>query len=350
MIRLVQKSDIEELAKIYKDLYDNADIGENWTIEKAYDLLMYWYEKQKDLFFVDIEDNIPVGAIVSGIKAWFDGLRLVDTEIFVSDKCQKKHIGKSLMLAHLKEAKVKYNVSMIEFHTYGAEDEFPQNWYNRIGFEKDEELIIMHADVDNVLNKLGYSPQYEKCEIHEKISNNSLNYSYKDLSKLYVDLSKGDTAYIFDMLPEYAYLDNELEREYIESRITAMKNMAKVNLFIIGSKEKLNRLKNNKLFEYTINSCVNDSKIYIIREEEIKQKCMYEFFQLAQGLYYGERADGTKEAFRDLWINTDGIGIMIKDESILNHIQESVSAIIQKIYNGEIKIENVFKESENNGK
>lgn len=31
MIRLVQESDIEELAKIYKELYDNADIGENWT-------------------------------------------------------------------------------------------------------------------------------------------------------------------------------------------------------------------------------------------------------------------------------------------------------------------------------
>ena len=42
------------------------------------------------------------------------------------------------MLEHLKEAKVKYNASVIEFHTYGEEDEFPQNWYNRIGFKKDE--------------------------------------------------------------------------------------------------------------------------------------------------------------------------------------------------------------------
>jgi len=120
---------------------------------------------------------------------------------------------------------------------------------------------------------------------------------------LYSELSVGDTAYIFDMLPEYAYFNNELEKEYINSRITAMKNMVKVNLFIIGNKEKIDRLKNNKLFEHTINSCVNNSKIYIIREEEIKEKCINEFFQLAQGLYYGERADGSKEAFRDLWIN-----------------------------------------------
>lgn len=336
MIRLVQESDIEELAKIYKELYDNADIGENWTINKAYDLLMYWYEKQKDLFFVDIEDNVPVGAIVSGIKTWFDGLRLVDTEIFVSNKCQRRHIGKNLMLTHLKEAKMKYNVSMIEFHTYGKENEFPQNWYNRIGFEKDEELIIMHANVENVLNKLGY---FSKDDKYIETNSDILNYSYKDLIKLYSELSAGDTAYIFDMLPPYAYLDNELEKAYIESRITAMKNNAKVSLFIIGNKEKLNNLKNNKLFEYTINSCVNDSKIYIIREEEIKKKCINEFFQLAQGLYYGERADGSKEAFRDLWINNNGIGIMIKEESMLKHIQNAVDIITRKIGNGEIKLE-----------
>lgn len=336
MIRLVQKSDIEELAQIYKELYDNADIGENWTIEKAYDLLIYWYEKQKDLFFVDIEDNIPVGAIVSGIKTWFDGLRLVDTEIFVLNKCQKKHIGMNLMIAHLKEAKIKYNVTMIEFHTYGKENEFPQNWYSRIGFEKDEELIIMHANVENVLNKLGC---FEKDKMYKESNLEILNYSYKDLSILYSKLTKGDTAYIFDMLPEYAYLNSDLEKEYIESRIIAMKNMANVNLFIIGSEEKLNKLRNNELFEYTINSCGKNSKIYIIKVEEIKKNSINEFFQLAQGLYYGERKDGSKEVFRDLWSDNNNIGIMVKDESVLKYIQKSVDIIMQKINTGKIKAE-----------
>ena len=270
-------------------------------------------------------------------------MRLIDTEIFVSSKCQKKHIGKNLMIAHLKEAKIKYNATTIEFHTYGKEDEFPQNWYNRIGFKKDEELIIMHANVDNVLNNLGYFP---KDEIHDENNVNNLNYSYRDLSKLYSHLSTGDTAYIFDMLPEYAYLNNEFEKEYIESRITAMKNMVKINLFVIGNKERLDKLKDNKLFQYTINSCFNDSKIYIIREEEIKEKSIEEFFQLAQGLYYGERADGSKEVFRDLWINNNGIGIMIKDESILEYIQKSVYTIVDKINKNKIKAD-VIIEGEN---
>jgi hypothetical protein len=46
MIRLVKKSDLNDLAIIYKDLYDDADIGENWTIEKAYELLLYWFNNK----------------------------------------------------------------------------------------------------------------------------------------------------------------------------------------------------------------------------------------------------------------------------------------------------------------
>ena len=257
MIRLVKKSDISALAKIYKDLYDNVDIGENWTIEKATDLLTYWYDKQGDLFFVAEEDGNPVGAIMSGVKSWFDGLRLNDTEIFVSNKYQGKHIAKDLILEHLKEAKLKYNAKMIEFHTYGDENDFPQNWYNRIGFKKDNELIIMHADIENVLNKLGYIVSGKVPSSTSEI----INYSYDDIIRLYSNLKNGDTAYIFDMLPKYAYLDNEKEKKYIESRITAMKNGANISLFIIGTKSKLEKLSNNYLFNYAVNSCYGKSTI-----------------------------------------------------------------------------------------
>lgn len=160
MIRLVKEEDIKELAPIYKELYDDADIGEFWSIESAKKLLEYWYEKQGDLFFVAEEDGKVIGAIMSGIKPWFDGNRLVDTEIFVCKKFQEKHIGKELYKIHLKEAQRIYQAKVIEFHTYGDESEFPQNWYNRIGFKKDKELIIMNANIDQVLRNL--TPK--KCE------------------------------------------------------------------------------------------------------------------------------------------------------------------------------------------
>lgn len=338
MIRLVKKSDIADLAVIYKDLYDNVDIGEHWTIEKATELLLYWYDKQKDLFFVAEENNTISGAIVSGVKNWFDGLRLVDTEIFVSSKFQNKHIAKNLMLEHLKEAKIKYNANVIEFHTYGKQDEFPQNWYNRIGFKKDEELIIMNANIEEVLINLGYVSNSKIMEEQKE----TINFSYRDLIKLYNDLKQGDKAFVFDMLPEYSYLDNELEKEYIESRINAMRNGAEYNLFIIGSKEKLESLKANKLFNYALDSCYKNGTIYVIEKENLKEKCLEEFFQLANGLYYGERANGEKEVFRDLWSSNDNIGLMIKNKDIVEFISDTVSNITKKIKSGEVKVEMII--------
>ena len=333
MIRLAKKEDIKYLAPIYKELYDDADIGENWTIEKSEELLNYWYHKQGDLFFVAEEDEKPVGAIMSGVKSWFDGLRLIDTEIFVSKNYQEKHLGRALMLEHLKQAKIKYNVKTIEFHTYGDETEFPQNWYNRIGFKKDEELIIMNADVEEVLNNLGYANSSNRINSMPEV----INFSYNDLSNLYSNLKSGDKAYIFDMIPDYAYLDNDDERKYIESRVNAMKNGAELNLFIIGDENKLKELESNNLFKYTIKSCYNNSSIYLIHDSEIKEKSPVEYFQLAQGLYLGKKTDGSKEVFRDLWINSNNIGLLIKDINITNYIEDCVNTIVDKINNKEIK-------------
>ena len=333
MIRLAKLEDIKDLAIIYKDLYDNADIGENWTIESATDLLTYWYNKQGDLFFVDIEDGKPVGAVVSGIKSWFDGNRLVDGEIFVAKEYQRNNIATKLMLEHLKQAKIKYNAKIMEFHTYGDETEFPQNWYSRIGYKKDEELIIMNGDIEDVLGHLGYVSNGSINTNEELVK----NYSYSDLSGLYSNLKTGDKAYIFDMLPSIAYKDNELEKAYIESRITAMKNGADVTLFIVGSKERLDSFKDNELFKYTLDSCYNNGKIYIIESNEIKDNSPLEFFQLANGLYFGEYSDGSKEVFRDLWKNENSIGLLIKDPQIVNYMEESIGTIITKIENNEIK-------------
>ena len=154
MIRLVKLEDIKSLAPIYKSLYDDADIGEFWSIESAEKLLNYWYDKQQDLFFVAEEDGKAIGAVMSGVKPWFDGNRLIDTEIFVAKSYQNKHLGKELYRKHLSEAQRIYNAKVIEFHTYGNESEFPQNWYGRIGFKKDKELVIMNANIEEVLKKI----------------------------------------------------------------------------------------------------------------------------------------------------------------------------------------------------
>jgi len=154
MIRLVKPEDINNLAYIYKELYDGIEIWESWTIESAKALLSYWYDRQPDLFFVAEVDGKVVGGIVSGIKPWFDGNRLVDSEIFVDKRYQERHLWKELFKKHLSEAKKIYDAKIMEFHTYGDETEFPQSWYRRIGIKKDKELIIMNGEIWDILRHL----------------------------------------------------------------------------------------------------------------------------------------------------------------------------------------------------
>ena len=71
--RLVKKEDLNVLSKIYKDLYFNSVLNENWTEETAYQLLNFFYTLQSDLFIVAEENDKVVGAVMSLIKPWHDG-------------------------------------------------------------------------------------------------------------------------------------------------------------------------------------------------------------------------------------------------------------------------------------
>ena len=58
---------------------------------------------------------------------------------------------------------------------------------------------------------------------------------------------------------------------------------------------------------------------------------------MANGLYYGEHTDESKEIFRDLWKNENNIGLLIKDSQIINYIENSIENIVNKIKDNEIK-------------
>lgn len=117
-------------------------------------MLTYFYDRQKDLFFVAEEDGKAIGAVMSTLKPWFDGNRICDSEIFVKKEYQRRYIGANLYKIHLQTAQNKYDCKVIEFHTYGDESEFPQNWYKRIGLSKDEELVIMSGKIKEILSKI----------------------------------------------------------------------------------------------------------------------------------------------------------------------------------------------------
>ncbi len=154
IIKQVEINDLKDLAIIYKSLYDNANIEEHWTYETAYQLLEYWYKVQPDLFFVAWVDGKIAGAVMSGIKPYWEGVTLNDTEIFVSIEYQRLGIAKSLYKKHFELAIAKYNAVVMRANTYVDESEFPFCWYEKMGFEKDKSLFIIKGDIKKVLNKL----------------------------------------------------------------------------------------------------------------------------------------------------------------------------------------------------
>lgn len=153
-IKPVEKKDLPELAKIYVELYDKAGIDEHWTQDTAYKLLKYWYDTQPDLFICAYENNLPVGAVMSGVKPWWDGIHIQDTEIFVSKKYQNRGIAKMLYKEHYQLAIEKYNVTVMEALTYEDENGFPLKWYLKQGFEVIDNLVIISGNVKEALEKI----------------------------------------------------------------------------------------------------------------------------------------------------------------------------------------------------
>lgn len=117
-IRLVKKEDLKVLAKIYKDLYGKSILKEDWSIEKAYDLLDFFYKLQSDIFVVAEVGGKVVGAVMSIVKPWHDGNRLIETEIFVANDYQRKGIASMLFQKHFELAMEKYDAKVMEADTY----------------------------------------------------------------------------------------------------------------------------------------------------------------------------------------------------------------------------------------
>lgn len=151
---LKNEKDMAVIASYYADYYANSVLGEKWTKEKAVELFQYFYNQNKDLFFVAYDDDKPVGVIMSVLKPWWDGNHLEDGEVFVLPSYQRKGIAKSLFKALFKHAIEKYNATTLEAHTYENENGFPYNWYKRLGFETIDDLKIISGNIKEIIKKI----------------------------------------------------------------------------------------------------------------------------------------------------------------------------------------------------
>lgn len=152
--QLRDKKHLKLLAKEYCNLYNNSVLQEQWTIESALELMNYFYQLCQELFLVAYDEEKPVGAIMSGIKPWWDGIHLVDTEVFVSKDYQKNGIASKLYKEHFILAVQKFNVTIMEAHTYQDKNGFPLKWYQELGFDTIDNWKIINGNIKELLKKL----------------------------------------------------------------------------------------------------------------------------------------------------------------------------------------------------
>lgn len=152
-IRPMTEDDLPALAGMYVKSFADPALGEHWTEPTAQALLVNWYNRQPDLAFVATDDSKLLGAFVVGVRPWWDGNHLVDGELFVDSDSQGKGVASDLIRKVLLQAKAKYAPVVWESYTFKGQD-FPLNWYKRMGFREIDEWVMIRADVADVLNKL----------------------------------------------------------------------------------------------------------------------------------------------------------------------------------------------------
>ena len=153
-IRLVQESDLENLADIIAKVFTEADKEKPWDKEHALKNLEYWFKKQPDMFFgVFDEKEMPIGAMVVNIKPWRTVVRCTDGVIFVDTPYQKQGLAKELFKIVIKEAMEKYDATTFEAITFAGK-KFPLTWYEKIGVASDRGAVLIKGDCQDILDKL----------------------------------------------------------------------------------------------------------------------------------------------------------------------------------------------------
>lgn len=152
-IRQVNRNDLSELSKVYTKTYEVFDVGERWTESTALELMTYWFERQPDLAFLADEDGRIIGGFFAGVKPWWDGVHLVDGEMFVHPDYQKKGTG-SLLSKHLfGEAIDKYQAKVWDTYTF-KKTVHPLSWYEKLGFTENMDWVMISGDLKEALKRL----------------------------------------------------------------------------------------------------------------------------------------------------------------------------------------------------
>lgn len=152
-IRTITENDLRELAHLYTKTYEAFDVGEKWTNETSLELLTYWFKRQPDLAFLAKDNNKIVGGFFAAVKPWWDGIHLIDGELFVDPEHQKQGIGTMLSKHMFTQAIEKYHATVWDTYTF-KNSAHPLSWYKQQGFEENKDWVMISGNLKEALKKL----------------------------------------------------------------------------------------------------------------------------------------------------------------------------------------------------
>ena len=153
-IKLAEKKDLLQCASILKNIYNNNVLREGWTEDSSNAICEFYFKINPDLFFVAKDREEVVGFTFSYIKPWADGNQLMVEELSVVESYRNQKIASKLLKTLVKTAKQKYDITCVNGTTYNGENKMPFSWYERIGFNKVEDLFLIEGNAEDIINNL----------------------------------------------------------------------------------------------------------------------------------------------------------------------------------------------------
>lgn len=138
----------DEMASLYKVAYSESDSRRQWSVKKAKESLEVCYKYFSDYCFIALDERGScMGGIFCLINPYYKGDALFIISVQVRPEFRRKGVGRALVRRVVEKAR-ENGLTRVRFLTDGRRN-FPQEWYERLGFRKSG-YIEYAADINDV--------------------------------------------------------------------------------------------------------------------------------------------------------------------------------------------------------
>ena len=173
--------------------------------------------------------------------------------------------------------------------------------------------------------------------LKEEIERSRKVVGYDWLNERMKELEEGDKIYCFDTTPDYGWLDHPQEEVYLQEHIEAIKRGVDVYRVIMTSKEKREKVLQNRLVKMTLDNSLGAKYIGVVKEEDVKKYNKNDYYKVGKGFVIFIAKDGTKQLFIDSFISEESMGYVVENEVMIESLIEVFENIYKNIENKKIE-------------